>query len=295
MSGWVKYPREVLNRKWFHRPNALKMFTYLIIKANYERKDWNDVPIQPGEIITSLTKLVEETELTHRNVRTALKQLKKEGDIEVFTNSKFTRITIPHLVNDQSEESEKSINQNVKNMETDDSKKRHRKRHSKCHSDSKKVTQQIGVVNASNTSDNEGVENEKCHSDSEKVTQKVTQKVTTTIEGYKKKNKLGAELKPTNFFDRNKIFHDTQIEKNTDERYINFIRLLYGNNEIGKPLKMVTWEEGTISYLQFKRLDELATHGSILVDTCLSLHNYEVSYKNLYLTLKRWLSNNNKK
>lgn len=79
---------------------------HLLLKANYENKKWRGIEIQRGELITSISQLSKETQLTPQQVRTCIKKLKKTGEITSKTTSKFTLIHIEKYSFFQTQEQE---------------------------------------------------------------------------------------------------------------------------------------------------------------------------------------------
>lgn len=93
-KGWVKLFRKIVEWEWYSDINATRIFLHLILTANYEPARWQGVTIQPGQKVTSLPHLAEETGLTIRQARTALDKLKLTGEITDESNNKFRLITL---------------------------------------------------------------------------------------------------------------------------------------------------------------------------------------------------------
>lgn len=105
-GGFVKLYRSMLKWEWYDDINVKVLFLHLLLKANYENKKWRGIEIQRGELITSISQLSKETQLTPQQVRTCIEKLKKTGEITSKTTSKFTLIHIEKYSFFQTQEQE---------------------------------------------------------------------------------------------------------------------------------------------------------------------------------------------
>lgn len=87
--------------EWYDDHTTFKVFLHLLLVANHKSKKWRGHVVNPGEKITSYGKLAEQTSLTVRQVRTALKKLKLTGEVTTKTNNKFTLVKINNWENYQ--------------------------------------------------------------------------------------------------------------------------------------------------------------------------------------------------
>ena len=94
MSGWVKLHRKLLEWEWFHDKNTFRLFVYLILKANHEKKTWRGVEVLPGQVITGRRILSAETGISEQGIRTSLERLKTTSEITIKTYNKFSLITL---------------------------------------------------------------------------------------------------------------------------------------------------------------------------------------------------------
>lgn len=93
-GGFVKIHRSLLSWEWYHNKNTCRLFLHLILTVNYEDKKWQGKIIKRGQRVTSLSKLASETDMTVREVRTALKNLKTTGEVTSESTSNYSIITI---------------------------------------------------------------------------------------------------------------------------------------------------------------------------------------------------------
>lgn len=92
--GFIKLPRTILEWQWYDDVNTSKLMVHLLLKANFQIKQWRGNTILPNQLITSNEKLAIETGLTISKVRTALTKLKESKDIKTKGYNKFTKIEI---------------------------------------------------------------------------------------------------------------------------------------------------------------------------------------------------------
>ncbi len=94
MDGWIILSRNILDWRWFKNANTFRVFVYLLLKANYEPRDFENMTIERGQVITSYPKISEALCITEAQARTAVNHLKSTGEITVVPTSKFSVITI---------------------------------------------------------------------------------------------------------------------------------------------------------------------------------------------------------
>lgn len=94
MSGWIALHRSILDWEWSNDPLTGWLFVHLLIKANYVDKEWRNVLIKRGQLVTGRLKISQQTGLTERQVRTSLKRLKSTSDIAIKTTNQYSIITI---------------------------------------------------------------------------------------------------------------------------------------------------------------------------------------------------------
>lgn len=94
MAGFIKLDRKFTEWEWYDNANTMRLFIHLLFKANYKNKQWQGIEIRRGQCVTSINNLSLELNLTERQIRTALKNLKTTGEITTETTSKYTLVTI---------------------------------------------------------------------------------------------------------------------------------------------------------------------------------------------------------
>ena len=111
MSGYIKIDRKIFDWEWWSDINTYRLFTYMILKANWKSGNFNGIEIPRGSFVSSLSKLSEATNLTISEVRTALKHLLATGEVTIASNNKFTIYTVNNYCLYQNPESQ--IRENI--------------------------------------------------------------------------------------------------------------------------------------------------------------------------------------
>lgn len=92
--GFVKIHRSILDWEWYEDTKTVRLFFHLILKANYETKNWQGLEIKRGSFVTSISSLKNETKLTSQNIRTCLKKLEQTNEIIIKTTNAYTMISL---------------------------------------------------------------------------------------------------------------------------------------------------------------------------------------------------------
>lgn len=93
-EAFIKLYKKLLKWEWYDDVNTKVLFIHCLLKANWEQNKWHGVDLQPGQFITSTAKLANETNLTVKQVRVALKHLIETGEVASKGQAKYTVITI---------------------------------------------------------------------------------------------------------------------------------------------------------------------------------------------------------
>lgn len=93
-EGWIKLHRKFLDWEWFDNPVIVKLFLYMLLKANHAEDKWHGVDIPRGSFLTGLLQLEKETKISVQTLRTCLSKLEKTKEINMQTNNQYRIITI---------------------------------------------------------------------------------------------------------------------------------------------------------------------------------------------------------
>lgn len=94
MEGWISLHRKFLDWEWFDDNNMVKLFIYLLLKANHKDGTWKGIEIKRGQLLTGLDKLNSDTKISIQSIRTCLKRLEKTGEINMQITNKYRLITL---------------------------------------------------------------------------------------------------------------------------------------------------------------------------------------------------------
>lgn len=94
MSGYLKIYRSILEWEWYSDINTFRLFLHLLFKVNWKEGNFKGTKIERGSLVSSVGRLALETGLTQQEVKTALKHLKKTGEVTSKATSKYTVFTV---------------------------------------------------------------------------------------------------------------------------------------------------------------------------------------------------------
>lgn len=123
MSGdYIKLSRSILDWEWWSDINTYRVFTYMLLKANWKDASYKGTTVPRGSFVSSISKLSEATNLTQREVRTAIEHLKKTGELTSKTYGKFTVFTVKNYClyqgDDNQSDKEATINRHSNDILT---------------------------------------------------------------------------------------------------------------------------------------------------------------------------------
>lgn len=93
-STFIKLDRNMMKWRWYQDAVTKSVFIHLLFRANIKPSDFQDVHVERGQLITSLSHLAAETGLSIQQTRTALEHLKSTNEITQSTNNRYTLITL---------------------------------------------------------------------------------------------------------------------------------------------------------------------------------------------------------
>lgn len=91
---YVKLWRRIAEWEWYHDDRCARMFIHLLIKARYLPGKWLGQDIVPGQLPTSTFRLAEELGWSRSAVVRTLEKLKKTGEVDTTSDSKWTLVTV---------------------------------------------------------------------------------------------------------------------------------------------------------------------------------------------------------
>lgn len=92
--GFAKIPNDLTEWAWFNDNNTLAVYIRLILGAAWRDREYKNVHLKRGQIVTTIPQIAEQSNLTVQQVRTVIDRLKSTGKITVERTSKFSIITL---------------------------------------------------------------------------------------------------------------------------------------------------------------------------------------------------------
>ena len=93
-AGWVKVHRCMLDWRWFTDGNTLKVWIWILLKANIKPHGFEGITVNRGQLATSYASIASQTKMTYDQARTAISHLRSTGEITVQRMSNFLVISI---------------------------------------------------------------------------------------------------------------------------------------------------------------------------------------------------------
>lgn len=80
-NEYLKLYRKLEGWEWYSNPNTKVVFMHCLIKANWRAGSWHGINYKKGQFIASYESIAKSNGLTIRQVRTAIDNLIKSGDV----------------------------------------------------------------------------------------------------------------------------------------------------------------------------------------------------------------------
>lgn len=93
-KAYIMLNQEFVNWKWFRNRNTLIVYLWLLSSANLSTEKVFSETVNRGSVLTNNSTIASECNLTIQNVRTALSNLVKSGDIKREYRNHYQIITI---------------------------------------------------------------------------------------------------------------------------------------------------------------------------------------------------------
>ena len=107
MKGdYIKINRSLLEWGWYKDKNTSRLFIHMLLKANWKDGFFLGIEIKRGAFVSSLAKLSEETNLSVREIRTAIKHLELTGEVTSKKYNKFSVFTVNNYCSYQSSDTQ---------------------------------------------------------------------------------------------------------------------------------------------------------------------------------------------
>lgn len=93
-EGFIKLYRKMLEWGWYDDGPTKDVFIHLLLIASYEDKFYRGIPLERGQVVTTVKEMSVKLGLTTQQIRTALGKLISTNEVTKNATSKFTVYTI---------------------------------------------------------------------------------------------------------------------------------------------------------------------------------------------------------
>lgn len=93
-STFIKLNRKILKWRWYQDANTYRVFVHLLLTANVTDRDFEQVTVKRGQLVTSVAHISRDLKISVKSVRTALEHLKSTNEVAIQTTPKYSIITI---------------------------------------------------------------------------------------------------------------------------------------------------------------------------------------------------------
>ena len=121
-TGWIKLHRKLTEWEWYNDLPCFRLFTHLLLTANYKPSRFRGHEIDVGSKVCGLSALAEQTGLSVMQIRTAIKKLESTGEITIKKTNKFSIISICNWDSYQEDNKQVTNNQQTSNKQVTPSK-----------------------------------------------------------------------------------------------------------------------------------------------------------------------------
>jgi hypothetical protein len=103
-NGFITLHRKFLQWEWFDDGEMVRFWIFLLLKANWQQKQWHGILIPRGSFVSSLSHLARDSHRSEQAIRTMCQRLKSTGELTSKSTNRYTIYTIVKYEEYQSEE-----------------------------------------------------------------------------------------------------------------------------------------------------------------------------------------------
>lgn len=96
LEGWIKLHRKILEWQWWDDRNVVRLWIYILLRANHSARKWQGRRVPAGTFITSYPRMSEDTGLTVGELRTAMRKLKESGCVTTQPTNRYQAVSVVH-------------------------------------------------------------------------------------------------------------------------------------------------------------------------------------------------------
>ena len=106
-GSFIKLHRKMLDWEWYDHDNTKLLFIHLLLIASWKDNQWRGIQLHPGDLIRTNENLGTELGMSVKQIRTALENLKRTGEVATHFEAGIRIITIKNWSQYQGEGSRK--------------------------------------------------------------------------------------------------------------------------------------------------------------------------------------------
>lgn len=105
-GSYIKLHRKMLQWEWYDHDNTKILFLHLLLIASWKESRWHGITLQPGELIRTNENLGQELGKSIKQIRAALENLKRTGEVATRFEAGTRIITVKNWEQYQKEGSQ---------------------------------------------------------------------------------------------------------------------------------------------------------------------------------------------
>lgn len=94
LSGFVLLHRKMLDWEWYDDKIVKIVFLHFLLTARFSEGSYQGIALKPGQTIIGTLKLAERLHISVSELRTAMRKLRRTGEITTKATNRFTIVTI---------------------------------------------------------------------------------------------------------------------------------------------------------------------------------------------------------
>ena len=93
-TTFIKLDRNIQRWRWWGNDLTFKVFCYLLMNANVEDRDFENITVHRGQLVTSFAHIASDCLTTINKVRKVIERLESTHEITKCSTPKYTVITV---------------------------------------------------------------------------------------------------------------------------------------------------------------------------------------------------------
>lgn len=94
MEGYILLHRQMLEWEYADEPNVLATWVHLLLRAQHKDVRWRGMELRRGQVVIGMADFAQKVGISYQQLRSILKKLKINEQIDMKSTNKFTIVTI---------------------------------------------------------------------------------------------------------------------------------------------------------------------------------------------------------